>query len=406
MRLFKSFAIAGMALAAHKTRTLLASLGIVIGIAAVILMVSIGSGSKKEVMDLVSDMGENLITINAGEMKRRGGRLRLSGMVTTLTPGDARAMIDEVPAILRVAPFDFKPMQVKYRQAYTETNMSGSTEEFMAIRKYEVASGEGFSRQDAEQGRRVGIIGLTALNNIFGGEDPVGQTVRVMNVPIRIVGVFRSKGLDSDGVDQDDFLLVPLRTLMRRVLNQRYISTIYAQAVSRQRIPEAIRQARDLLRRRHRLLETAEDDFTIVNQIEQAKLKAETAETFTRLIVGVAAISLMVGGIGILAVMLISVKERTREIGLRRALGATRGEIVRQFLAESVMIGILGGAVGVGLGVGLTLAAQAWGPWTLLLNWNSVYVSSGVCVLIGTLFGIYPAVKASRLDPMSALTVE
>jgi putative ABC transport system permease protein len=398
--------IALIALKSHKTRTFLASLGIMIGIAAVIVMVAIGKGSHQQIMDVIAKMGENLVTINAGEMKRRGGRLRLTGNVSTLNLRDVEYLSQEVSGLALAAPFEIKQMKVKYLQSLTETNVAGSTPEFLMARNYEIEFGEMFTERDQKMGMRVAVVGQTAIKNMFGEDDPLGKTVRINAVPFKIVGVFAGKGLDSDGVDQDDILLIPITSMLRRILNQTHISTIYAKADSRQNIDRVADQIKLILRDRHKISDEAEDDFTIISQLELESMKAETSELFTRLIVGVAAISLVVGGIGILAVMLISVKERTREIGVRRAVGATQGDIIKQFLIESVLIGLFGGCVGVAMGVGITLGAVAWGEENLLLDLNSIYIATGVCMLIGIIFGLFPALKASRLDPMVALTVE
>ena len=411
MKLFARFIvklliIALTALKSNKTRFFLASLGIMIGIAAVIVMVAIGKGSQHEVMTVIAKMGENLLTINAGEMKRRGGRLRLSGNVTTLNLRDVDYLSKEVDGITFVAPFEIKEMKVKYLQVLTSTNVAGSTLEFLETRNYRIASGEMFTEMDQKLGARVAIVGKTVIKNMLGGEDPLGKTVRINAIPFRIIGIFESKGLDSDGIDQDDILLIPIKSMLRRILNQNYISTIYAKADSRRNIERVAAKIKTVLRDRHKIADDAENDFTIISQIDLENLKAETSELFTRLIVGVAAISLVVGGIGILAVMLISVKERTHEIGIRRAVGATKGDIVGQFLFESILIGLFGGFFGVVLGVGITFGASTWGAENLLLDANSIYISTSVCMMIGVIFGLFPAIKASRLDPMVALTVE
>ena len=411
MKLFARFIvklliIALTALKSNKTRFFLASLGIMIGIAAVIVMVAIGKGSQHEVMTVIAKMGENLLTINAGEMKRRGGRLRLSGNVTTLNLRDVDYLSKEVDGITFVAPFEIKEMKVKYLQVLTSTNVAGSTLEFLETRNYRIASGEMFTEMDQKLGARVGVVGKTVIKNMLGGEDPLGKTVRINAIPFRIIGIFESKGLDSDGIDQDDILLIPIKSMLRRILNQNYISTIYAKADSRKNIEGVAAKIKTVLRDRHKIADDAENDFTIISQIDLENLKAETSELFTRLIVGVAAISLVVGGIGILAVMLISVKERTHEIGVRRAVGATKGDIVGQFLFESILIGLFGGFFGVVLGVGITFGASTWGAENLLLDANSIYISTSVCMMIGVIFGLFPAIKASRLDPMVALTVE
>ncbi len=406
MKIKPSLAIVWTSLKTNKTRTFLASLGIMIGIAAVIIMVAIGKGSQAEVMQVISGMGENLITINAGEMKRRGGRLRLTGNVTTLTPRDAKKLLQEVDDLEMVAPFESRSMKVKFGNFTAETPVSGSTEDYLSIRGYEVARGEFFTENDLQLSKRVAVIGKTTIENIFGEEDPLGKTIRINRVPFQVIGVFAPKGLDTDGRDQDDILLIPLTTLLRRIINQTFVSTIYAKAISRQKMDPAIDGIREALRERHRLNDAAGDDFTIISQLDIEDLKLETTELFTKLIVSIASISLVVGGIGILAVMLISVKERTREIGIRRAVGAAKGDIIQQFLLESAVIGILGGAIGVAFGAGITLGVNRWGPWSLILDVPSIFLASGVCLGIAVVFGIFPAIKASRLDPMVALTVE
>jgi putative ABC transport system permease protein len=406
MNFFSSFAIAATALLAHKTRTLLASLGILIGIASVIVMVAIGKGSQQEVMDVIAGMGENMVTITAGEMKRRGGRLRLSGNVTTLSPRDAGRIADEIEEVELVAPFEEKRMNAKFDNNAAETTITGSTLDYPLIRGYRIEKGEMFSERDLKTASRVAIIGKTAIKNLFGEEDPVGQVVKVHFIPFKIIGVFEAKGVDTNGLDQDDLILIPLPTLMRRIVNQTHVSRIFVKIYSRDNILKASEKIRELLRESHKLNDEREDDFTLVSQLDLEEMKRETSELFTKLIVGVAAISLLVGGIGILAVMLISVKERTKEIGIRRAVGATRSDIIRQFLYESLIIGFLGGGIGIALGVSLTLGLTYWGEWTLLLDQDSIWTASWVCALIGVVFGVFPAIKASKLDPMEALTIE
>ena len=406
MNIFSSFSIAVAALLTHKTRTLLASLGILIGIASVIVMVAIGKGSQQEVMDVIAGMGENMVTINAGEMKRRGGRLRLSGNVITLTPKDAERIADEIGEVELIAPFEEKRMNGKVENNAAETSIIGSTLDFPMIRGYQIEKGEMFSEKDIKTAGRVAVIGKTVVKNLFGEEDPVGQIVKVHFIPFKITGVFEAKGVDTNGLDQDDLIFIPLPTLMRRIVNQTHVSRIFVKISSRENILKATEKIRELLRESQKLTDDREDDFTLVSQLDLEDMKRETSELFTKLIVGVAAISLLVGGIGILAVMLISVKERTKEIGIRRAVGATRRDIIRQFLYESLMIGFLGGVIGIALGVALTLGLTHWGEWTLVLDQDSIWAASWVCTLIGVVFGVFPAIKASKLDPMEALTIE
>jgi putative ABC transport system permease protein len=406
MKIFPGLDIALTSLKARKSRASLASLGVVIGIAAVIIMVAVGKGSEKEVLDIIRQMGNNLITINSGELKRRGGKMKLTGNATTLRPKDAIALAEEIPAIERAVPFHSESLRLKYAQNAFRSNVSGTTPEFMDVRKYLIEEGESMTEDHVLNGARVAVLGKTAIKNIFGEENPIGQTFRIEFIPFTVIGVFLEKGSDSDGQDQDDIIMIPISSLLRRVLNQTFINTIYVQTVSRKEIDSALPKIIEVLRERHKLKTESENDFTMRSQLELEKVKVETTETMTKLTVGVAGISLVVGGIGILAVMLISVKERTREVGVRRAVGATRSDIVKQFLWESAVIGFLGGIVGAVAGAGIVLLLAVWSPWTLILNHTSIVVSCGVCLTIGVLFGIYPAFKASRLDPMDALRVE
>ena len=406
MKVFSSLGIAVKALLSHKTRTFLASLGVLIGIGSVIVMVAIGKGSQKEVMDVIAGMGENLITINAGEMKRRGGRLRLTGNVTTLTVRDANRIMEEIGEVEGAAPFEEKSMVAKFGNNSAETRIAGSTLDFPVIRDYSLQSGEYFSERDAKTANRVAIIGMTAVKNLFGEEDPLGQVIKVHFMPFKIIGVFEPKGVDTNGLDQDDLILIPISTYMRRIVNQTHITRIFVRVSSWENIVKASEKIHELLRESHKLTDDRNDDFTLISQLDLEELKKETTEMFTKLIVGVAAISLLVGGIGILAVMLISVKERTREIGIRRAVGATRRDIIHQFLYESLIIGFLGGGLGIVLGVGLTLGLTHWGHWTLILDPNSIWIASWACAGLGIFFGVFPAIKASKLDPMEALTIE
>jgi putative ABC transport system permease protein len=369
-------------------------------------MVAIGKGSQKEVMDIIAGMGENLITVNAGEMKRRGGRLRLTGNVTTLTVRDANRIMDEITDVEAVAPYEEKRMVAKFGNNSAETTIAGSSADFPVVRGYRIESGEYFSEKDLKTANRVAIIGTTAVKNIFGEEDPLGQVIKVHFIPFKIIGVFEPKGVDTNGLDQDDLILIPISTYMRRIVNQKHITRIFIRASSRENIGKASEAISELLRESHKLTHDRNDDFTLISQLDMEELKKETTEMFTKLIVGVAGISLLVGGIGILAVMLISVKERTREIGIRRAVGATRRDIIRQFLYESLIIGFLGGGLGIILGVGLTLGLTHWGDWTLILDQNSIWIASWACAGLGVLFGVFPAIKASKLDPMEALTTE
>ena len=314
--------------------------------------------------------------------------------------------MEEIGEVEWAAPFEEKSMVAKFGNNSAETRIAGSTLAFRVIRDYRLQSGEYFSERDSKTANRVAIIGIAAVKNLFGEEDPLGQVIKVHFMPFKIIGVFEPKGVDTNGLDQDDLILIPISTYMRRIVNQTHITRIFIRVSSRETIVEASENIRELLRESHKLTDDRNDDFTLISQLDLEELKLETTEMFTKLIVGVAAISLLVGGIGILAVMLISVKERTREIGIRRAVGATRRDIIHQFLYESLIIGFLGGGLGIALGVGLTLGLTHWGDWTLILDPNSIWTASWACAGLGILFGVFPAIKASKLDPMEALTTE
>ena len=314
--------------------------------------------------------------------------------------------MEEIGEVEGAAPFEEKSMVAKFGNNSAETRIAGSTLDFPVIRDYSLQSAEYFSERDSKTANRVAIIGMTAVKNLFGEEDPLGQVIKVHFMPFKIIGVFEPKGVDTNGLDQDDLILIPISTYMRRIVNQTHITRIFVRVSSRETIVEASENIRELLRESHKLTDDRNDDFTLISQLDLEELKLETTEMFTKLIVGVAAISLLVGGIGILAVMLISVKERTREIGIRRAVGATRRVIIHQFLYESLIIGFLGGGLGIVLGVGLTLGLTHWGHWTLILDPNSIWIASWACAGLGIFFGVFPAIKASKLDPMEALTTE
>jgi putative ABC transport system permease protein len=392
-------------LAAHKLRTALSVLGIVVGVGSVVLMVSAGRGAEKRIIDRIRDMGTNLLVVNAGQTRIIAGRQRQLSNVTTLVPDDAEAIAKDCPSVALAAPATTRKLPVRWEAENTNTNVYGITPDGLRIRNIAIATGRMFDPEESRARRRVAILGPTVVGNLFGKADPIGLQIRIGRVPFEVIGVTQPKGMDANGQDQDDLVLVPLETAMRRLFNITYAHTVYAQARRGDRLDRAEEEIRELLRRRHRLGEKP-DDFTIQNQATLLRTERETAQSMTLLIGSVAGISLMVGGVGILAVMLISVRERTREIGLRRALGARRRDIRTQFLLESGLLAGAGGLLGVGIGVGAALAASALGYWDTLLSWPTSAVGFAFSVSIGLVFGIYPAVRAARLEPIDALRAE
>ncbi len=405
MKVSRNIALSCEILAAHKLRTLLSVTGIVVGIATVVLMVSAGRGAEKQILDRIRDMGTNLIVVNAGQTRIVAGRQRQTSIVTTLETDDARAIAIECESVKLAAPATTKKLSTRWEDENANTNVIGITPEGVHVRNIALAAGRMFDAEEDRARRRVAVLGPTAAANLFGRTDPVGLQIRIGRVPFEVIGLTESKGMDANGVDQDDLILVPLGSAMRRLFNVDHIDTIYVQAESAEALDLAEAEIRGLLRQRHRLRDKP-DDFTIQNQATLLATERETAQSMTLLVGSVGGISLAVGGVGILAVMLISVRERTPEIGLRRALGATRGDIRLQFLVESALLAGAGGLVGVLGGVLAALAAARLGYWETVISWPAALGGLGFSVAVGLVFGIYPAVRAATLEPIEALRAE
>ncbi|MBN2577676.1 MAG: ABC transporter permease [Pirellulales bacterium] len=405
MKLSKNVVLSLEILAAHKLRTVLSVLGIVVGVAAVVVMVSISKGAEKRILDQIRAMGTNLVTVSAGQTRLVAGRQRQMTTVTTLMPADAQAIVQDCPSVAAVAPATSKKLAVRWETENTNTTVLGMTPEGFDVRDMALATGRLFDADEDRASRRVAVLGPTAVENLFGNSDPVGQTIRIGRVPFEVIGVIRPKGVDPNGLDQDDVIIVPLGAAMRRLTNVIYIQTVYVQAKDSKLLERAEQEIRDVLRRRHRL-EGKTDDFTIQNQATLIAGERETAQSMTLLVGSVAGISLLVGGVGILAVMLISVRERVHEIGLRRAVGATRGDIRNQFLLESAILAALGGLAGVLIGVSATAAAATYGDWDAIISWESATVAFVFSVTLGIVFGLYPALRAASMEPIEALRAE
>jgi putative ABC transport system permease protein len=405
MNLSRNVILSVEILAAHKLRTLLSIIGIVVGVGAVILMVSAGRGAEKQILDRIQGMGTNLVVVNAGRTSIIAGRQRQMDTVRTLLVSDAQAIAKECPSVALATPAVSKKLTLRWEDQDAVTNIVGMTADGLKVRNFSVAAGRGFDPEECRAAKRLAIVGPTAAANLFGSTDPVGQQIRINKVPFEVIGISAPKGMDVNGLDQDDLIIVPLETAMRRLLNLDYVHTVYAQARSSAAIDSAERETAELLRQRHRL-GGKPDDFTIQNQATLLATERETTSSMTMLIGSVAGISLLVGGVGILAVMLMSVRERTQEIGLRRAIGALRRDIRNQFLFESGLLAGTGGLIGVVGGVGTALTVSELGYWPTVVSWPSAAIAMAFSVTVGLFFGIYPAVRAAKLEPIQALRAE
>ena len=407
MKIARSIKISRKQLLAHKLRTILALVGIIIGVSAVIIMVAIGNGAQNEVLSKIEAMGTDLLIINAGQVQNTAGRMQVRGVVTTLTLQDADALKKESPLIKLSAPVQSKKMQVKYGNLSTNTTIVGTTSEFQEIRNFRTVKGSFFSDEENSASRRVAVLGQSVVKNVFGSGDPIGETIRIGKIPFEVIGVMESKGVDLNGIDQDDQIFIPIQTALRRVFNLSYISSINIQAINQEKMAETAKQITEVLRDRHRLnKQNKADDFTVQSQTDLLETQRETTDTFTMLITSIAGISLLVGGIGVLAIMLIAIRERTNEIGLRMAVGASKKDILIQFVIESAILSIGGGVIGIFIGVIGSLIISFGTEWAASVSLTSIIYSFGFSMLVGLFFGVYPARKASLLDPINALRSE
>jgi len=406
MNISNLFKIAIRALVRNKLRAILTMLGIIIGVASVIAMLAIGEGSKKNIQDQMSSMGTNLIMIMPN-MQQRGGVSLGASSSMVLKMSDVEALRNEATALSEVSPQISASGQVIYGNQNTRTTVYGVSEEYLAIRKLKIESGRIFNSTEVRGMSKVCILGQTVVENLFGeGSDPVGLSIRIKNLPFEIIGVLEDKGESGMGQDQDDLILAPYTTVQRRLAAIDYINGIYASAVSEEKSAAAIDEVTEILRRTHKLKESEEDDFRVMSQSELLETVGTITDILTYLLGAIAGISLLVGGIGIMNIMFVSVTERTREIGLRMSIGGRSQDILRQFLVESIIMSILGGALGVIFGYLIAKVAGTLMGSPTLVTTQSVVLAFAVCFIIGVFFGWYPARKASNLNPIDALRYE
>jgi putative ABC transport system permease protein len=407
---FQTLRIALRSLRVNKLRTALTMLGIMIGVGAVIAMVSVGTGAQARVAEQIQSLGSNLIIVLPGSRNSAGLRLG-QGSQVTITEDDAAAIGREIPLVQAVAPSSRGNAQVVYGNLNWSTNITGVTSDFFEARDWAIYSGRPILREDTDGATKVALLGQTAALNLFGDSDPVGEIIRIKKVPFTVIGVLTRKGQTTWGQDQDDVIVIPLSTAKKKVLgasqaNSRSVHSISIKVLPGEDMSEAEAQLRTLLRDRHRLQPYQEDDFWIRNLAEVLQTQEETSAVLTYLLAAIASVSLLVGGIGIMNIMLVSVTERTREIGLRMAVGARGRDILTQFLVEAVTLSLIGGIIGIVLGIGSSNAISYFAEWRTVLAPGAVVLAFGFAAAIGIFFGFYPARKASRLDPIEALRYE
>ena len=397
--------MAWRSLAANKLRTFLTMLGVIIGVTSVIALVSVGMGVKKNILDNISRLGSNMLIIMPGSANR-GGMRGAAGSVITLTYDDAEAIKNKIKNVEYVSPTVQNSYQVVYGHENWNTTVTGVIPEYVAIQSLEIKSGLFFSEHDVDVRNRVAVIGPTVASNLFEEINPVGKKIRVGNAPYTIIGVLNSKGQSSGGQDQDDVVLIPLTTAQERLIGITYVRSINVQVSDADKMDEVQNNIEKLLRQRHRIREGAEDDFNVRNLTTLMETMTSTTTMITLLLGAIAGISLIVGGVGIMNITLASVTERTREIGIRKAIGATYSNIMLQFLIESTMISILGGIIGIGIGIGAAQAISKFGNFTTVISVESIIASFGFSLFVGIFFGMLPARKAAKLDPIDALRYE
>lgn len=400
------FKIALRALGNNKLRAFLTMLGIIIGVASVITMLAIGQGSKSSIQKQISEMGSNMIMIHPGSDMRGGVRQDPSAM-QTLKQTDYESLRDETKFLSAISPNVSSSGQLIAGNNNYPSSISGVGTEYLEIRQLSIESGEMFTDADIQSSAKVCVIGSTIVDNLFpDGSDPIGKVIRFNQIPFRVIGVLKSKGYNSMGMDQDNVVLAPYSTVMKRLLAVTYLQGIYASALSEDMTDYATEEVTTILRRNHKLKESDNDDFTIRSQQELSSMLSSTTDLMTTLLACIAGISLIVGGIGIMNIMYVSVTERTREIGLRMSVGARGVDILSQFLIEAVLISITGGLIGVFIGCGASWIVKSVAHWPILIQPWSVFLSFAVCTITGVFFGWYPAKKAADLDPIEAIRYE
>ena len=409
-RIVASNRIALRALKTNRMRSALTMLGIIIGVAAVIAMVGVGSGATARIQDQIQSIGSNLIIVLPGSVSTNGVRLG-SGATASLTQDDAKAIATDCPSVAVAAPTVRGNVQAVSGNNNWATTVQGVTPDYMTLRDYTVMSGEFFTTQDVDSAAKTAVLGETVAKNLFGDADPSGQSVIIKNVPFTVAGVLTPKGQSPTGQDQDDIILMPISTATQKIIgankaNAKAVAQIMVQAASPQAMNQALQEVEALLRERHKIQSGADEDFTVRNLTEVFQAQESSAQVMSILLGAIASVSLIVGGIGIMNIMLVSVTERTREIGLRQAVGAKTRDILMQFLVEAVTLSVLGGIIGIVLGLTASAFISHFAQWSTQVSMVAILLAFVFSALVGVFFGYYPARKAAFLDPIEALRYE
>ena len=405
MGFFDILEISFISLTRNKMRSFLTMLGIIIGVGAVIAMMVVGNGAQKNIKDQISSLGTNVILIFPGSTNQQGVRTGF-GSAVTLTNDDLEAITTECPSVALATPTLRTGAQIVYQEMNWRTGVMGANPEFFAIRSWMVSSGQYFTDADVRGATKVCVVGKTIVDNLFKDNDPVGQMIRIKNLPFRIVGVLAPKGQSALGQDQDDIIVAPSTTVQKKLMGVTFLGSILASAESESAMDDALRQITEVLRVKHKLQPWEENDFTVRSQTEIANAAQSTSQALTVLLASIASISLIVGGIGIMNIMLVSVTERTKEIGIRMSIGATAKNILSQFLIEAIVLSLLGGIIGIISGVIASRLISLFAGWTTLVSPESVLLSFLFAAAVGVFFGFYPARKAALLNPIDALRYE